>query len=422
MYTRVKIKSIITAAAVLACQQSLAQNAITVPAVSVESASHVGLKVHAHLRVVTPPEGQTAFASGVHKETASTTAPYSGYGFQTPSSIACIYGLVTQTNNCNPSKTTLNVAPHVGAAKAIALVDAYHYPYALSDLKAFSNQFGLPAPNLQVVYASGTQPATDPGGWEVEEALDLQWAHAMAPNAKLFLVEAANNSTASLLQAVKAATALVQAAGGGAVSMSWGSSEFSGETTYDSYFNNANVIYFASSGDSAGVSWPCVSQNVICVGGTSLRLYGAGSGHSVGDFDQEVAWADGGGGISAYAAKPAYQNNAGISGNFRGVPDVALAADPNSGAWIYYTPSNNPAETGWWVIGGTSWASPMAAGITVNSGTTSSSTAVESAKIYTSAFATDFTDTKSGWCGPYYGLSTATGWDPCTGLGSYHQY
>jgi subtilase family serine protease len=418
------IKYILLSAAMLTYQQVYAHNnTITVPAVSVESPGNAGVSVHAHLRIVSPPTGQASFLTAANKVVANNiTAPYAGYGYQTPASIACIYGLVTETNNCNPNKTTINVAPHAGAVKAIAIVDAYHYPYALKDLTAFSNQFGLPAPNLQVVYASGAQPATNPNGWEVEAALDLQWAHAMAPTAKIYLVEAASSQIPSLLQAVKTATSLVQAAGGGVVSMSWGSSEFANETTYDTNFNNANVIYFASSGDAAGVNWPCVSQNVICVGGTSLRLFSNNTAtNSLGDFDQEVAWDQGGGGVSAYAAKPAYQKNAGISGNFRGVPDIALSADPNSGGWIYYTPSNS-GQGGWYVVGGTSWASPMAAGMTVNSGTTSTSTAAEAAKIYASSFATVFTDTKAGWCGPYYGLNAATGWDPCTGLGSYYRY
>lgn len=422
-YMQFNIKYMLLSAAMLSYQQAYAHNnTISVPAISIESPGNAGVSVHAHLRVVNPPTGQASFLTAANKVVANNiSAPYAGYGYQTPASIACIYGLVTETNNCNPNKTTINVAPHAGV-KAIAIVDAYHYPYALKDLTTFSNQFGLPAPNLNVVYASGSQPPTNPNGWEVEEALDLQWAHAMAPTAKIYLVEAASPQITSLLQAIKTATSLVQAAGGGVVSMSWGSSEFSGETTYDTYFNNTNVIYFASSGDSAGVNWPCVSQNVICVGGTSLRLYNTNTtSNSVGDFDQEVAWADGGGGISAYAAKPTYQKTAVSSGSFRGVPDIALSADPNSGAWIYYTPSNS-GQGSWGVVGGTSWASPMAAGITANSGTTSASTAVEAAKIYASSFVTEFTDTKAGWCGAYYGLAAATGWDPCTGLGSYYHY
>ena len=125
-------------------------------------------------------------------------------------------------------------------------------PSALADLQLFSKQFGLPVPtpsNFQVVFASGVQPARDLG-WELEEALDIEYAHAMAPNATLYLVEAASDSLSSLLAAVDKASQLVAKAGGGQVSMSWGSAEFSGQTSFDSHFLTQNVVYFASSGDS----------------------------------------------------------------------------------------------------------------------------------------------------------------------------
>jgi kumamolisin len=113
----------------------------------------------------------------------------------------------------------------------------------------------LPAPpgGLQVVYASGSQPAADTG-WALESSLDIEWAHAMSPAAKIYLVEAASNSYSDLLTAVDKASTLVAAAGGGVVSMSWGGSEFSGQTSYDTHFQKANVTYLASTGDAPGVS------------------------------------------------------------------------------------------------------------------------------------------------------------------------
>src|SRR5262249_15136903 len=152
-------------------------------------------------------------------------------------SLGCVYGLTSPAQTgCSPTDTTLlNPA---GGAKAIAIVDAFHYPTAMSDLQIFSAQFGLPLPtntNFQVVYASGTQPTAD-AVWGLEAALDIQWAHAMAPQAKIYLVEAASNSFADLLTAVSVASNYVAAAGGGEVSMSWGGSEFSFERFYDGYF------------------------------------------------------------------------------------------------------------------------------------------------------------------------------------------
>jgi subtilase family serine protease len=364
-------------------------------------------------KIFRPNEGHDELNVRIKATPASTgSPPASGYAFATPASLACIYGLVSTVTGCNPNSLTSTSNP-TGGSKAIAIVDAYHYPYALSDLQAFSTQFGLPAPNLTVVYASGSKPATSPNSWEVEEALDLQWAHAVAPNARLYLVEAASNSVADLLAAVKVANSYVSAAGGGEVSMSWGAPEFSTESLYDTYFQASGVVYFASSGDSAGTGWPCVSPNVVCVGGTTLRR------STNGDFLQEVAWNEGGGGLSKYYGRPAYQNNiTTIVGNQRGVPDVSLAADPITGAWIYYTPSNTGAH-GWYIVGGTSWSSPTFAGIVNSSASFSSSSSIELTKIYNnlgnSAY---FKDIVNGWCYFDYATTAVPGWDACTGVGS----
>src|SRR5450756_245603 len=111
-----------------------------------------------------------------------------------------------------------------------------------------------------LVYAAGSKPRAN-CGWAQEAALDIEWAHAMAPSAKIVLVEAASNSFADLFAAVDVATAQVTANGGhGQVSMSWSGSEFSTEASDDFHFNHDNVIYFASSGDTGGTNgYPSVS-------------------------------------------------------------------------------------------------------------------------------------------------------------------
>jgi subtilase family serine protease len=270
----------------------------------------------------------------------------------------------------------------------------------------------LPAPNLTVVFASGTQPPENPWGWEIEEALDIQWAHAMAPNAKLYLVEARSSSLSDLFVAIDKASALVAAAGGGEVSMSWGSGEFSTEASYDTHFAQANVVYFASAGDSAGTEYPCVSSKVVCVGGTTIRRNPSNN-----NFLAETAWEDTGGGVSPYVAKPSYQSKI-TSITTRGVPDVALAADPNSGAWVRYTPSDGSAGPAWYIVGGTSWASPSFAGIVNLAGKFSASSTVELTTIYGGMGSANFNDITAGWCGPSAGWSAVAGWDPCTGIGS----
>lgn len=392
---------------------------VLTPDSSIENATDVGNRAHTHYRMVAPASkvGNAATAGNYSSASAIRpnvdTAPFSGYGFQTPASIACIYKLVNQVTGCNPNNVSAVVT---GGSKAIAIVDAYDYPNASRDLQIFSNQFGLASANLTVVYANGRRPFSDPFGWEMEEALDLQWAHAMAPQAQLYLVEAASASLNDLLNAVTVAGNLVSSAGGGQVSMSWGMSEFAGQTSLDSYFTAKGVVYYASSGDSAGTSWPCTSKNVVCVGGTTLRVNAAGN------FEQEVPWVDAGSGYSTIVSKPAFQSAvSNVSGNYRGVPDVALAADPNTGAWVYYTPSDyQPA--GWWVVGGTSWASPLAAGITNNTGKFSASSAAELSLLYSSASSSALNDITVGWCGINVGISATNGWDQCSGLGSFNGF
>ena len=399
------------------------------PKSSIANHEDAGLVAHTHFKVLIPAGGYARLNSEI------TTSPMIGppsmlaanYGYDTPASLACRYGLTTAVAGC-AAKDAVNVPS--GGSGAIAVVLAYHYPNALKDLTAFSTQFGLTSPNLTVFYASGlaTPPANSPANWELEGALDLQWAHAMSPGAPLILVEAKSNSTVDLLQAIDVATAKLNAGTGGQVNMSWGSLEFSTETgaAYEDHFaaNPFNktspkpIAYFASSGDTAGTSWPCVSPNVVCVGGTTVRKDPA-TGQliaAVGTQGPEVAWAKSGGGISAYVNRPSYQNYLGIAK--RGVPDVALAADPLTGAWVYYTNSSTKAA-GWYVVGGTSWSSPAFAGIVNNKSTSAAKFPVSSAAALTKWYnnSASFTDVQSGWCGSLYSLTASTGWDSCTGVG-----
>src|SRR5260370_824006 len=168
--------------------------------------------------------------------------------------------------------------PSTGGAGVIAIVDAFDYPTAENDLNVFSTQFGLPACTaangcFKKVFASGSQPAVN-CGWSQEAALDIEWAHAMAPNAKIVLVEAATNSFVDLFAAVDVATSQVLATGGrGEVSMSWGGGEFSTEASNDSHFQHDAVVYFAASGDTGGANiYPSVSPFVVSSGSTRLNL------------------------------------------------------------------------------------------------------------------------------------------------------
>jgi len=325
-------------------------------------------------------------------------------GGETPGSVACVYGLVSGPAGC-PVATSTNVP--TGGVGAIAIVDAGDYPTAAQDLQVFSNQFGLPAADFQVVYASGTKPPVY-SDWEVEEALDIEWAHAMAPNAKLFLVESVETHTDPTWQAVAVASQLVAQNGGGVISMSWGVPEWAGERNYDHYFTTPGVVYFAGSGDW-GLNFPfhpAASPYVVAVGGTYFNR------DSHGNFTNEQYYTGGGGGaISPYEPIPPYQQGIkSIVGTHRGFPDVA---SDYCCAPIYLQ--------GWFDVGGTSWASPTFAGIVDSAGLLKQSSIDELTMIYkelanSQRYKSAFNDITTG------DSSCTAGWDMCAGVGSPHTY
>jgi kumamolisin len=360
------------------------------------------------IRIYVPPTGKISFGWAVQP---SELPPFAGYFFETPASAACVYALVSVTPGCDPNVTTTNPK---GGARALAVVDAFDDPTAESDLAMFSTQFGLPAANFTVVYANGTEPMEDPtGGWELEEALDTQWSHALAPEARIYLVEAADNSFINLFNAVSVASKLVKAAGGGEVSMSWGAGEFSGEALYDSYLTTPRVVYFASAGDSPGVMYPSASPNVVSAGGTTISR-----NSTTGNFIAENTWQSAGGGPSQFEPRPAFQNGVGaIVGNSRGTPDFSFDADPNTGVWLFDT---NPVYgTGWFVVGGTSVSAPSLAGIVNAAGTFNSSSQAENQELYVHlSDPSILRDIVYGDCGLYIGDFALPGYDFCSGVGS----
>ena len=347
-------------------EKSLAHKGrVIIPESGMERAEDVGVRMHTTYQIFVPTElAHYGAAPGSYAFPEQTTPPpvgppFSGYAFETPSSIACLYDLVTPVAGCNPN--TFKTVPG-GGSKAIAIVDAYDYPTAMADLNTFSTQFGLPTmttSTFKVLFAGGTGgcAGTDPGndpGWETEQALDIQWAHAMAPHAKIFLVEAASSLISDLLVAEDCASKTVAAAGGGEVSNSWGGTEFSTETSDDSHFVKSNVVFLAGTGDTPGTMWPSVSPNAVAVGATSTTR--VNSGTTFGNFAGETVWDGGGGGLSVYEARPSYQSVL-PSATHRLVPDVAADANPNTGVWVY--DSNATTGIGWYIVGGTSVATPI---------------------------------------------------------------
>ena len=318
---------------------------------------------------------------------ASNTPPA---GARSPAQFASAYALPTTA----------------AASATIAIVDAYDNPNAESDLASYSSFYGLPActtANGCFRKVSQTGSTTYPqanSSWGLEIALDVDTAHAICQHCKILLVEAASPSFSNLGAAENEAVKL----GASVVSNSWGGSESSSETLYDStYFNHPGVIMTASTGDSGyGVEYPAASPNLVAVGGTTLNLNPDNS------YKNETAWVDAGSGCSSYETKPASQNGVGCAK--RAVADVSADADPNTGAAIYDT----FGYSGWIQVGGTSLSSPLIAAVFALSGNTSNGTAP-----YANRSALhDVTSGSNGSCGGTSLCTAGVGYDGPTGLGT----
>lgn len=403
-------------------QHASTRGKVISPQSNIERPGDLGVRAHTNVELLMPAGSgpSTSPAPGFGAVTPASTTPAPGFVAETPASLGCVYFLVsTRVSGCRPTTATLNPS---GGSKVIAIVDAFDDPNAATDLAIFSSQFGLPAANFSKVFASGVKPPQDPtGGWELEASLDIEWAHAMAPSAKIVLVEAASNSLSNLLAAETVAANLVAAAGGGEVSNSWGGGEFSGETTLDARFIKSGVVFFASTGDSPGTEWPSVSPNVVAAGGTTISR-----NPSTLAFITERPWDEAGSGRSMFESIPTYQTSiASVVGSSRGVPDVSFDANPETGAWVFdSTPVGGSTNgccgvRGWWIVGGTSLAAPALAGVVNSAGRFATSSDNELTTIYSNlGNPADFHDIAIDYCGPFAGLSGRTGWDFCTGVGS----
>jgi subtilase family serine protease len=313
--------------------------------------SEQSVTVPEKLRVSGGPEGWRATPHyRVHKAAAAPSGVrpeyITGQGYE-PSQILGAYGI-----------------SGTGAGQTVAIVDACGSPSIAADLAQFSSAYGLPAATLNIIPISGQYNDCQPDsanavGWGLETSLDVEWVHALAPEATIDLVVAPSDYFSDLFTAVQFAAQTVHAQ---VVSMSWGGTEFSYEKYYDYIFENPGTVFIASIGDAgSGTEYPAVSPNVVAVGGTSLYL---NNGTGTLKFP-EVAWEDSGGGPSQFEAKPLYQTEFGIPGTLkRSIPDVAFEGDPYTGVLVYDS-NYDPSSGNLWLVGGTSlsaqcWAAIIA--------------------------------------------------------------
>ncbi len=258
------------------------------------------------------------------------------------------------------SKIKFGTVAGDGTGQTIALIDAYSNPALVSDLAMFDTQFALPGTTaakisnfLKIVNQTGssTLPGIDTsgGGWALEEALDVEWAHAIAPGAKLLLVECNSSNYTDLIQA--GVDYARRQKGVSIISMSFAGGESPSEVPLDQYLStpagHAGITFLASTGDhSQPATYPASSPGVVSVGATQLIN---------GSFNNEAGYHNGGGGISSYESQPGYQNNV-VTQNryFRTTPDVAWDGDPDTGVDVY--DAETFGSTPWAVEAGTSFA------------------------------------------------------------------
>nr|WP_152644893.1 S53 family peptidase [Kitasatospora griseola] len=332
-------------------------------------------------------------ASAGHIDAVGRVAPISTSDCVSQIGIHCYSPLqYRQAYNLNP----LYQQGVTGKGRTIVIVDSFGSPTIQHDLEVFDKQWGIPDTQVEVV-KWGDVPVFDPTnpdhtGWAGETTLDVEYAHAVAPDAHIVLVEtgvAETEGVTGLPEMMDAEKALVQHRDVDVISQSFGATEntFPGfdkgdfksieSLRYAFRFAAAkDVTVLAASGDNGATdamengtdlypyrvnSWPSADPLVTSVGGTELTLDNSGKRTA-----PDKVWHDdygaAGGGVSGVFERPWYQAGvANVTGNHRGTPDISMSAAVDGAAWTYE--SYDPTRVGWHLTGGTSEATPIFSGI-----------------------------------------------------------
>lgn len=362
-----------------------------------------------------------------------------------------------QAYNLNP----LYRAGVTGKGRTIVIVDSFGSPTIQHDLDVYSARFGMKSTHVDVV-KWGTVPHFDPANpahidWAGETTLDVEMAHAVAPDAHIVLVETGANQngdgTTGLREMMDAEKSLIDRGVGDVISQSFGATEntfpgfrsgdFSSIQNLRYAFKDAarhGVTVLAASGDGGATNttasgkanypyrvnaWPSSDPLAVSVGGTQLHLDAKGDRIA----PDSVYNDDGasGGGLSHVFARPSYQNGVEqVVGDRRGTPDVSMSAALNGGAWVYS--SYDPKRVGWDVYVGTSEASPLFAGIVALADQVAGHRLGDIHQALYSLFAqssrnpsTGIVDVKDGTNNSYAGVTGHTavkGYDMATGVGT----
>jgi hypothetical protein len=349
-------------------------------------------------------------------------------GTYTPAQIRTAYNFPSA--NMPLTINNVKVSPD-GSGQTIAIVNAFDDPTIYQDVAKFDQTvLGVsddPKTFLTQVFASGSRPESNIS-WSGETALDVEWAHAIAPGARIVLVEASSDGWSDLQSAVSVAGNQTRVS---AISMSWGGPETDPTLNIPSFdqtlkaISDKGITLVAAAGDQgslSGVSYPSSSPYVLGVGGTSLQV--DGNGNRLSETGWSLNWfqyywygtaVGGGGGVSAVEPEPAYQVGVQNTG-YRTTPDVSYNADPATGFQVI-----DSQNGGAYVVGGTSAGTPQYAGLVAIANQVRQAAyglpALTSTQTLTAVYSlqNDFNDITSGNTGRY---SAQTGYDMVSGLGS----
>jgi subtilase family serine protease len=349
--------------------------------------------------IVLAPDDNNLPTAGPYACVAPNGQPLSNaFHCYTPAQIYSAYGV-----------DALHAEGTTGKGQTIVIVDSYGSPTVQKDLDQFSDTFGLPRTTIKIIYPNGTPPFNNsvdgsPVNWAFETSLDVQWAHAIAPDAKIVLV-AANPAETEGVQGFpsifKGEQMAINAYPGAVLSQSFAVTEQSFNSAanvqvarFDSVYQKAidnHVTVLGSSGDFGTentdkqgrvypyptVTWPSSDPLVTSAGGTWLQYGWTWNPSSPGDISfqttpgsrTEAVWNEPyfgvatGGGLSVLFPTPGFQS--GISQSLlngaRGLPDLSWNAAVNGGVLVYT--SFPGARVGWHIVGGTSASSPQLAAL-----------------------------------------------------------
>jgi subtilase family serine protease len=374
---------------------------------------------------------------------------HTGFPCYSPHEISQAYGVTPLLNS-----------GFTGKGQSIVIIDSFGSPTIQHDLHVFDQGYGLPDPSsFQILAPLGTvpfNPQKNPNqvGWAFETSLDVEWAHALAPDAKIVLLTSPVDETEGV-QGLPQFLFLEQYALdhhlGKIISQSWGATEDTLFTpdgsrviqSFEQLYQRArdeHVTVLASSGDTGStgsminnklypfpvVGFPASSPLVTAVGGTSLFA------STSGNYQKEIVWDNNlgasGGGVSKIFQEPDYQQNnlptsdQNLLNGHRGMPDIAYNADPHTGILIY---ASFISPAGYYLIGGTSAGSPQWAGIIADANQLAGHPlgflnpaiySIGNSSDYSGSFH-DITFGSNAFAG-VQGFNATPGWDLSTGWGS----